>query len=464
MKTPNTAINALIFAGALMATACHETNQTPDPDITDIQSEVSSDTLENLDGLEPEAESDLPSDLPPESICEQNLEYPGPMEILTHPNFQEIREHLETNFMFDHEAQCEISLSKMLKRILIDQEFDPFAENHTKAESFSREKYQDQSDYKGNRTLVIGLAHSLTLEAQGNLPWSLTDYSAEELKRLFIIHNSLKSFERTGPGSPGFDLPPYDSTDYHFHTLLLDEHIEEAHMWQLHLAKELTKDAQTQEQAIHILIEWVQNNFFHIYRDDQNNWDFEEAYQPYGIPYTLEDVYDQRAIGCHIPTLILEGMLHSLNIPAVRLHMFGHGVLYLPTLNSYVHGDHVATGTGFDPQDLIFTEEEFLPYLNSTEANASSDLLDLWLTKIVSVYLTLRRQDNTLYIDDILPEGVFSPHRFNDFRECDPSDQLNAIVTNINEFGYGVELDTNTCTYTGDFIPIQSLEQLSATP
>jgi hypothetical protein len=147
---------------------------------------------------------------------------------------------------------------------------------------------------------------------------------------------------------------------------------------------------------------------------------------------------------------MLEGMLHSLNIPALRLNVHGHGVVYLPTLDRYVHGDHMAMYTAAPPGTLLLTPDEFRPYAEDV-AWIFQIFFDKYQPPIPSI--PLRRDGDALYIHarNVInrPEMTCVEISSEDWAWL--SSQLSI---------YNIFYDTVNCELTSDRVPIQTLEAL----
>src|SRR3989344_9604225 len=87
-------------------------------------------------------------------------------------------------------------------------------------------------------------------------------------------------------------------------------------------------------------------------------------------------------------------MLRSINIPAQRKNFKGHGSVFIPDLNLYVHGDYIADFT--IAQDIPMTEEEIENYVYSEEG------YNKFWNENQHKYPKLKRKENKLYIEGIL--------------------------------------------------------------
>jgi hypothetical protein len=150
--------------------------------------------------------------------------------------------------------------------------------------------------------------------------------------------------------------------------------------------------------------------------------------------------------------MLMEGMLHSLNIPAVRLMMQGHGVLYLPTLERFIHGDHIVAYHDAPPELLLLTADEIRPF-----AEDESWLYDIvYPDKYNSPFVStpLYRDGHSLYFqaDNVRDRATGTCIQVSDADWARISGQLSA---------YNLRYDEQTCTLTSDRLPILTLDQLA---
>jgi len=130
--------------------------------------------------------------------------------------------------------------------------------------------------------------------------------------------------------------------------------------------EKLTTNDRTIEEKVKRVVEWGQKNLFHY--DEQ--FDFEtygqtyETYDPSKI--SIEDIFRERAVGCHDTVFTLATMLRSIDIDAdyVRSESFGpnvespgHGILYVPEIERYVHGDAICLLNTSNTDAMILDRE-----------------------------------------------------------------------------------------------------------
>ncbi len=115
-----------------------------------------------------------------------------------------------------------------------------------------------------------------------------------------------------------------------------------------------------QKETTRNIVRWIKANFFHAYQDRETNgkyqedwgWDKYRDNRPDSaqipvvggeifLPVNLSRYFDERISGCHEPVAVMRSMLRSVNIPGFSIKVEGHGVLYLPLEEKFVHGDNV---------------------------------------------------------------------------------------------------------------------------
>jgi hypothetical protein len=347
---------------------------------------------------------------------------------------------------------------QVLEMILNVREYDPTMQNDLKEELFSA--LDDYSfAHAGARIFLINVATGLYAEAHGSYPWSLQDYSAQMVNNIFIEDSVIQIADFVY--EPGFvyqrgDIPAgMPNLNFHYPYPVDNKMIEDAHYKQFNLAGRLAQDAVTQEKAVSLIAVWMQQNFFHAV--DGYGWEVyldgraPSTSGPVAFPLSIERIYVERVVGCHEPTIMLEGMLHSLNIPAVRLMVHGHGVLYLPSLDRYIHGDHVANYTDAPYGLLLLTPEEFRPY-----AEDVSWIFQIYMDKYQSPMLSvpLKRDGDYLYLSAAnlrnFPDTTCIQVSDDDWARL--SEQLSA---------YNIRYDDQICELSSDWIPILTLDELN---
>ncbi len=378
-----------------------------------------------------------------------------PLEILdTYESLETLRERLNAMQVSNSLGGQNVTGREVLEWILVDMAYDPRDANSEKEEIMNAlDTYV--FPYPSARIFLINVATGLTVEAHGWVPWSLQDYSREDIDNLFIedesMHPSDSSLHRG-------DLPAgMPNVVNHWHGMD-DLLIEEAHYKQFNLARKLTEDASNQEEAVAAIVVWLQQNFFHavspgyawdVYLDGQapRNGPGQIAY-----PLSLERVYEERVSGCHEPTLILEGMAHSLNIPAVRLSIHGHGVLYLPTLERFIHGDHVVAYTDAPFGSLLLTYDQILPFAQDQAYIYTIYYETIYVTPFRSI--PLWRDGDFLYIES---GNVRNPGE----SRCIAIAQDEWLRISGQLSAYNLQYDAENCVLSSDRVKILTLDKLN---
>jgi hypothetical protein len=372
----------------------------------------------------------------------------------SYPSLETVRLRLDAMRIAPNQGGEPLTGRQMLEWILGAQHYDPRSSNAVNEQLFAA--LDDYTfPHPGARIYLVSVATGLYVEAYGLVPWSLGDYSRQEIENLFIEDDSYRITDSTLHRG---DLPDMPNVTWHTYSIWIDKIIEDAHYKQFNLAHRLTADAATQREAVLRLVDWYQQNFFHAIAPDYT-WavylDGREPLNnggPVAYPLSIERIYEERVNGCHEPTTLIEGMLHSLNVPALRLMVHGHGVLYLPTMDRYVHGDHIIGGTNVPPEMRLYTPDEFRPFAEDVA----------WIYQISRdkyqppLSMPLKRDGGNLYIyaDRVFP--------FPDTSKCiDVSDEEWARMS-AQTAAYNVRYDTEACVISSDMVPILTLAELSA--
>ncbi len=300
----------------------------------------------------------------------------------------------------------------------------------------------------GDRIFLINLATGLYAESVSAYPWSLQNYSIKEANTIFIFNNAIHLNAKEWAGDLPSGMP---NVQYHLDYPVPNSMIEEAHFEQYRLAQQLVKGAKNQKEAVENAVLWFEKNFFHAQEDYgwEKYLDGRAPNQtgPAAFPLSVRRMYEERIIGCHEPTIMLEGLFHNLNIPAMRLWVHGHGVLYLPTFNRYIHGDHVANYAEAPAGISVMTPTEFLPYAKDVKY-----IFEIYMKKYQTpLYVNRRREENYLVIGQ---------------SQLDPETQSCRKVTEEqwNWFGahfaeFNIAYNTQTCELTGTKVKIKQLSE-----
>jgi len=360
----------------------------------------------------------------------------------SYPSLQKTRTNLQ-NMTIEDKNSKKITEYEIVLKIL--ENYDGSQKNDIKEKNIENTLSNYNFTKISDKAILINIAHSLWLENKKTLPWSLKDFSEEEIESLFFYTDDPVDYSTTGAQEPNTSL---DKNLYGAEIINLkgyDEGIIKLFL----LSKTLLKTNET--LTIEEIVKWNMKNFFHAYYD--YGW---EVYGCAGgsfwaedCVYTLESTFEQRVTGCHEPALIVELMLRSINIPAVTLSILGHGVVYLPTIDRYIHGDNVADFVTVPAKDLLLTKEEIE---NIIKLGPNGDYDSIIRAKHPSPYhfytnIELHRKDSSLFLEtDSVCTSI-------------PEEDWKNIKNQVPE--YNIQYDQANCKIFSDLVPIKTLTELS---
>lgn len=374
--------------------------------------------------------------------------YMEPLQILeTFPSLKGVREHLNSITATGKQNGGIASGKDILSAILDAKKYNP---NNSVDQNDQLFGFLNEFNFKsnGDRIFLINLATGLYAESVSVYPWSLKDYNIKDVNTIFIFNDAMHLNAKEWAGDLPSGMP---NLQFHLDYPVPNSMIEEAHYEQYRLAQKLVKSSKNQKSAVENVILWFEKNFFHA----QENYGWElyldgrEPNQtgPVAFPLNVKRMYDERVIGCHEPTIMLEGLFHNLNIPALRLWVHGHGVLYLPTFDRYVHGDHVANYAEAPSGISVMTPAEFMPYAKDVKF-----IFDIYMKKYQTpLYVNRRREGNYLTIG----QNQFDQET----KTCRKvtEQEWNWFATHFAEFN--IAYNTETCELTGSKIKIKQLSE-----
>lgn len=212
---------------------------------------------------------------------------------------------------------------------------------------------------------VLQVAQALWVEKNKIVPWSIKDYSEEEIDHLFYYPHINGWPHQCQPASGNNEHP---AEQYDEPQVEIDATYQLFPLGQKLLQKDAT-------ETILKSIQWISTNFLHYYmQTDEMGWtdelyrdgrpdeaavrELSSGYQIFA-PNKLSRYFDERVGGCHEPIIVLRGILRSLNIPAINLRAEGHGVTYLPTIDRFVHGDVIIDHALTPPQVMLLNQNDF---------------------------------------------------------------------------------------------------------
>lgn len=239
------------------------------------------------------------------------------------------------------------------------------------------------------------------------------------------------------------------------------------------LAEKLTENCNSTEEEVISITQWAQNNLFHysnfgpgrfyglgIYgKEDEIHGGLHDI--------SIESILSERAVGCHYASGVLITMLRSLEIAAeyVTETVNGevHGLTYIPSLDRYIHGDHVANLVCIPAEELLHSSEEedfwrrhagvpaseigYAPEVGLISASFYAFQIAMW--KKYGYLLELQRTGEMLHIAGSALE----------------EDPLKAGPDVCPEYHLRLgEIKNGKQFMVSDFIPIQGLEELIEEP
>lgn len=360
----------------------------------------------------------------------------------------------------DKNTKSETNGYEVLKKLINEKRYNP--QIYITKSNFLKDFFTNYNlPQTGSELFLINIAGGLWTEAYGNFGWSLKDYNQNEIDGLFIQNDSLND---NNPDSlVGRPLVPnMPHTELQLSLYLPSQIVEDAHFKQYNLAMKLVNGSKNQKEAVENVLLWGEKNFFHPIDEPGNSWTWgvyldgrsvvsKNISPETSFPLSIERIYDERAIGCQEPTVLLEGILHNLNIPAVRLWVWRHGVLYLPTLDAYIHGDSVVGGKW--PKGMWLLSPERLRPTALVEAEFLRPMAKTYDLKYPFA-LGMQRKNKELYIT-IGPLFVYPQKTCIGVTE----NQWKEITKDFSE--YDLNYNKENCMVEGKSQPILSLDQLN---
>ena len=170
----------------------------------------------------------------------ETIEPPNPLAVLgTYDSLASVRQRLDGMALTRTVDSAVVTGRELLEWVLVDQQYDPRDDNPTKEAIFAGFNAYT-FPHPGARIYLVNVATGLSAEAHGLYPWSLADYSGQEIENLFIEDDSLQI---TDPALHRGDLPA-DMPNVQSHRHVMDDSlIEDAHYKQSILAQILVEDA-----------------------------------------------------------------------------------------------------------------------------------------------------------------------------------------------------------------------------
>ncbi|MBI4212084.1 MAG: hypothetical protein HY540_05540, partial [Deltaproteobacteria bacterium] len=136
------------------------------------------------------------------------------------------------------------------------------------------------------------------------------------------------------------------------------------------LAKKLTANSSSIEESSVAIIQWAENNLFHYENFGEGRHYGPSIYDDREITVgglstiSIEDILRERAVGCHFASGVIITMLRSLGIAAEYVRdEGGHGMTYIPSIDRYIHGDHIADLVCIPAEHFILNKEELASWV-----------------------------------------------------------------------------------------------------
>lgn len=248
-----------------------------------------------------------------------------------------------------------------------------------------------------DKDFLIHLCHMIWAERHAALPWSIRNLSRENVRLLAQYDIDLSGWSSDNQGTKGCwrETRPEGP-----------DPISREWYKMYPLTRYLIEGSSGSSEALSVLTKWIMKNFFHAYNwgpDDTYDWD---RYDKPRFLLTLEDFLHERIANCHLCAKTLCAMLRSVNIPAIELHDSpgAHGIVYVPTLNRYIHGDYLAMVTILpDPSIIIMSLDELEHWIRSERGYASL-FYHLRSENLIHMETYLHRRDRDLHVFGELPE------------------------------------------------------------
>lgn len=326
---------------------------------------------------------------------------------------------------------------------------------HIKKSGFSSEGSVvelEQDEY----AFLVAVTHAIWLEENGLVPWSLKEYSQDEVNDLLL--NQIFNVDNWGV------------------TPLIQGN------WKtFHLTYDLIK-GESKNDAIRTILAWSMKNFFHYYSSEEKYHKSVEGNEEWGcwVIYKecctavedlhdccvelasgprckpdIEELFEERAGGCHFASGLVISMLRSINIPSVYMletdiinseTTQAHGVIYIPEIGRYIHGDLIADLKVAPPDSILMTKEEFTKLVNNEKGYVSFEE-NMWDLFKYNAQLHRKSQSDYLYISISLydPKGSVS------------EDDLNYLRNTLNEYNLDFYKEGDYIQANSALVKIQKL-------
>lgn len=141
----------------------------------------------------------------------------------------------------------------------------------------------------------------------------------------------------------------------------------------------ITSGTHNDREKVERVSEWVANNFFH-YNEYFGFEDYgvDSSWEVFQLP--IETIFAERGVGCHLASAVTILMLEAIGIDATYLNedggdvsaTWGHGVVFIPSINRYIHGDALAIQACLPGYEFLMTQEELATLYTSSPPGIGS--------------------------------------------------------------------------------------------
>ncbi|MBI5223616.1 hypothetical protein HY990_04285 [Candidatus Micrarchaeota archaeon] len=410
------------------------------------------------------------------SIATQRIFSREDQTILNYTSMREVKQLLEQHtqvrdalidLLEVYDARLEYrELRRRIDGVLGARPFpaDQFTQNGTEAH------------FQITKAWIVNLAHGLWVEKNGLVSWSLENYTQAQIRFLFpTTDRSENQYPIAILSRNNFS---YEDNDPH-------------KLFRIGWAIRETSAIATAEKTV----EWVSRNFFHVYRDGNEDFEYRTLY-PNGIP-RIEELFRERAIfGCWDSSSLSATVLRSVNIPAISvqsnyIHPNNggaysgmdeyHGGLMIPHIDRYANGDWLFSA-GQRGNLILYPHAEFvryIPYVRDEAMRVGGDPGPRFYNPNPDNFgVTIRRRatSSSLYIDGlfVLDEerrrmaGSNAPYvvtnqAFDNRDIRQPRPNFSLMIRDIGEFDPQVRVDRTfpyMATVSGTSVRIKTLEQI----
>ncbi|MBP9718052.1 hypothetical protein KBD59_02025 [Candidatus Gracilibacteria bacterium] len=384
--------------------------------------------------------------------CLQPREY---RDILhCYPSLISVRNHLQTITVTLPDT-TKVRGDDFVLRLL--QTYDGNAAYQIKEKFIATNIDNNQFELLKTNQYIFRVVHMLWFERNGNAPWSIKTYTPNQVDALVLVTGL---FPNDRLAIPNIQDPIHYNDDQGWW-----EHLSFPAFIELSAPARNFIAPNHQQTAVNA-IRWYKKNFFHSYTDDNNgntyNWERYNDHIPtqrfgldgahFALPNSLGRQLEERVSGCQDAGLIFSNMLRSINIPAVDLGgNSAHKIVYIATINKFVHGDHLVEHSAAFPADRLLLTPVQMAAIDTPESSYENYFANAFDTPEKQIFLVgswLKRNGNTLYVQT----GTW----------CNPlsEETMRIIQQELGEFHLHPSAE-GCYSLVGDSLPILTVDQLN---